>query len=98
MEPEDIAISHKLKHGNAIIVKFCSHKVKPNLHTNRNKLKDVGISDLFPSYPSNRQERQRIFINQSLTAYRRGTIKEANKRGQDGTLLSVWTLDGKISC
>ena len=28
VEPENIEISHKLNHGRAIIVKFCSHKVK----------------------------------------------------------------------
>ena len=31
--------------------------------------------------------------NENLTAYRRRIVKEANKRRQEGTLLSVWTLD-----
>ena len=96
VEPENIEISHKLNHGRAIIVKFCSHKVKSKLYKERTKLKDVKISDLFPSYPSSGQQRQRIFINENLTAYRRRIVKEANKRRQEGTLFSVWTLDGKI--
>ena len=96
VEPENIEISHKLNHGRAIIVKFCSHKVKSKLYKERTKLKDVKISELFPSYPSSGQQRQRIFINENLTAYRRRIIKEANKRRQEGTLFSVWTLDGKI--
>ena len=70
--------------------------MKSKLYKERTKLKDVKIKDLFPSYPSNAQERQRIFINENLTAYRRRIMKEANKRRQEGTLLSVWSLDGKI--
>ena len=96
VEPENIEISHKLNHGRAIIVKFCSHKVKSKLYKERTKLKDVKISDIFPSYPSSGQQRQRIFNNENLTAYRRRIVKEANKRRQEGTLFSVWTLDGKI--
>ena len=96
VEPENIEISHKLNHSRAIIVKFCSHKVKSKLYKERTKLKDVKISDLFPSYPSSGQQRQHIFINENLTAYRRRIVKEANKRRQEGTLFSVWTLDGKI--
>ena len=96
VEPENIEISHKLNHGRAIIVKFSSHKVKWKLYRERTKLKDVKISDLFPSYPSSGRQRQRIFINENLTAYRRRIVKETNKRRQEGTLFSVWTLDGKI--
>ena len=96
MEPEDIAISHKLNRGKAIIVKFCNHKVKSKLYKESTKLKDVRISDLFPSYPLNGRQRQHIFINENLTAFRRRIVNEANKRRQEGTLLSVWTSDGKI--
>ena len=95
VEPEEIEISHKLSRGKTIIVKFCNHKVKSKLYKERTKLKDVKITDIFPSYPSNGQ-RQRIFINENLTAYRRRIVKEANRRRQEGTLFSVWTLDGKI--
>jgi len=62
-------------------------------------LKDVKISDLFLSHPSTgqqQQQQQRVFTNESLTAYKRNIVDEANKRRRDGTLLSVWTLDGKI--
>ena len=96
VEPENIEISHKLNHSRVIIVKFCSYKVKSRLYKERTKLKDVEISDLFPSYPSSGQQRQRIFINKNLMAYRRRIVKEANRRRQEGTLFSVWTLDGKI--
>jgi len=59
IEPEDIEISHKLKHGRGIIVKFCNHKTKSKLYREQTKLKDVRISDLFPSYPSTGQQTQR---------------------------------------
>ena len=96
IEPEDIEISHKLKHGRGIIVKICNDKTKSKLYRERTKLKDVRISDLFPSYPSTGQQQQRVFIHERLTAYRRNIVDEANKRRRDGTLFSVWTLDGKI--
>ncbi|XP_068697196.1 uncharacterized protein PF3D7_1120000-like [Montipora foliosa] len=95
VEPEDIEISHKLRRGTAIIVKFCSHKVKSKIYKERVKLKHVKISDLFPSYASSGQQ-HRIFVNENLTAYRRRMVGKANKRRQEGTLTSVWTLDGKM--
>ena len=95
VEPEDIEISHKLMRGKAIIVKFCSHKVKSKIYKERVKLKHVKISDIFPSYASTGQQ-HRIFVNENLTAYRRRMVGKANKRRQEGTLTSVWTLDGKM--
>ena len=95
VEPEDIEISHKLRRGTAIIVKFCSHKVKSKIYKERVELKHVKISDLFPSYASTGQQ-HRIFVNENLTAYRRRMVGKANKRMQEGTLTSVWTLDGKM--
>lgn len=94
VKPKDIEISHKLNYGKVIIAKFCSHKVKSAIYRERTKLKQVKVSDLFPSYPSSGQ--QRIFINENLTAFRRRVVEEANKRRREGTLISVWTLDGKI--
>ena len=95
VEPEDIEISHKLRRGTAIIVKFCSHKVKSKIYKESVKLKHVKISDLFPSYASTGQQ-HRIFVNENLTVYRRRMVGKANKRRQEGTLTSVWTLDGKM--
>ena len=89
LEPENIEISHKLNHGRVIIVKFCSYKVKSKLYKECTKLKDVKISDPFPSYPSSGQQWEHIFINENLTAYRQRIVKEANKRRQEGTLFSV---------
>ena len=81
----------------AIIVKFVSHKVKSQLYKERVKLKNVNISDLFPSATSaTRAEAKRIFLNENLTSYRRKIVNRANEMRRDGLLLSVWTLDGKF--
>ena len=52
------------------------------------------IADLFPGYSST--GRHRIFVNENLTAVRRSLIEAANKRRKDGSLSSVWSLDGKV--
>ena len=96
---QDIEISHKLpsKGTKPIIVKFVSHKVKTSLYKARAKLKNVSISNLFPSSTAaTRTEATRIFLNENLTSYRRRIVNRANEMRRDGLLLSVWTLDGKI--
>ena len=52
------------------------------------------LHDLFPVYPSSGN--RRIYLNENLTPYRRELVEEANKRKHDETLVSVWTLDGKV--
>ena len=82
LEARDIEISHKLRRkGNKpIIIKFLSHKTKAALYQARIKLKDVKISDVFPSYCSAVQSPdERIYINENLTQFRRHLISEASK-------------------
>ena len=43
-----------------------------------------------------RDSNNAFFVNENLTAYGKNIVSEANQRRQDGTLLSVWTLNGKI--
>ena len=97
---QDIEISHKLpsKGTKPIIVKFISVKVKTSLYKARVKLKNVSISNLFPSSTAaTRMEATRIFLNENLTSYRRRIVNRANEMlWRDGLLLSVWTLDGNI--
>ena len=98
MVPQDIKISHKLnnKGNKAIIVKFISHKVKSNLYRAQTKLENIKITDLFPgSSYSTTTEASRIYVNESLTLYRRKIMK-ANEKCRAGELLSVWSLDGAI--
>ena len=69
--------------------------MKSKLYKERLKLKNVKINDLFPSYPSLPGFR-RIYLNENLTAYQKDVLEEANRRKREGTLLSVWTLDGNM--
>ena len=97
--PQDVEISHKLKRkGNKpIIVKFVSHKIKSNIYKSRTKLKNVKVSNLFPSAnAATRAAGDRIFLHENLTSYRKKIVNRANEMRRDGVLLNVWTLDGKI--
>ena len=99
IQPDDIVISHKLKaRNNPIIVKFLSHKVKSNLYKKRVELKNVKVSDLFPttSYATAIGRDNRLFLNENLTAYRRRIVTKANNTKKDDLLSSVWTMDGKL--
>ena len=93
-----IEIVHKLKRkGNKpIIVKFLSHKVKSKLYKSRAKLRNISVSNLFPtSTAATRVASDRIFLNENLTSYRRRINKE-NEMRRDGEFISAWSLDGKI--
>ena len=99
ISPGDIEISHQLKSQNKpIIVKFLSHKVKSRLYKKRTALKDITVSDLFPTsnYATSLGRGNRIFLNENLTTYRRSVVKKANGMRKNGLLVSVWTTDGKI--
>ena len=90
--PSEIEICHKLKRNKGpqpILVKFLSHQIKSKLYRERTKLKNVKISDIYPSYSSSVESR--IFIHENLTSYRKEVVAEANRRRRDGTLLSIWT-------
>ena len=72
--------------------------MKSNLYKERVKLKNLKVSDLFPttSYASSIGGENRLFLNENLTAYRRSIVKRANYMRKEGLLLSVWTMDGKV--
>ena len=99
VRPEDIEISHhiRLKHSEAIIVKFVSHKVKSRVYKARTRLKNVSVTGLFQDCPaSSRTESNRIHMCESLTAYRRYLVNKLNTKRRNNELLSVWTMDGKV--
>ena len=99
VNPQDIEISHKLgrKGAKPIIVKFVSHKVKTNLYKARTKLKNVSFSSLFPaSTAATRVASGKIYLFENLTSYRKKIVNRANEMRKDGSILSVWTMDGKI--
>ena len=97
--PSDIEISHKLRRKNdnsVIIAKFCSHKMKTSLYKARIRLKNTKATDLFPGFASAVGSKDRLFINENLTSYRRRLVDSANQRRRDGCIRSVWTMDGKV--
>ena len=99
VNPQDIEISHKLgrKGAKPIIVKFVSHKVKTNLYKARTKLKNVSFSSLFPaSTAATKVASGKIYLFENLTSYRKKIVNRANEMRNDGSILSVWTMDGKI--
>ena len=89
---DDIEIFHKQnRHGEKpIIAKFTSHKGKRSLYKKRAALKNVKVSDLFPSMSAAaRVQSNRIFINENLTSYRRELVKKANQKRREGMLLRL---------
>ena len=96
---EDIDICHRVKrkNSNPIIARCVSHKVKRALYKNRVRMKTVKFSELFPnaSAPA-RVPLERIFINENLTTIRRRLVKKATDKKNDGLLLGVWSIDGKV--
>ena len=101
IQSEDIDISHKLYSGKNkpknIIVKFISHKKKTALYKKRIELKNVKITQLFPhSTTAAALASERLYINENLTSFRKDLMKEANQMKNDGLLVSVWSMDGKI--
>ena len=86
-QPNDIEIVHKLKRkGNKpIIFKFLSHKVKSKLYKSRAKLRNISVSNLFPtSTAATHVASDRIFLNENLTSYRRRIVNKANEMCRDG--------------
>ena len=65
------------------------------LYKRRTKLKDIKLTDIYPSYAS-AINTSRLFINENLTNFRRHLLGRANGMKRDGLLLSAWTIDGKV--
>ena len=61
------------------------------------RLKNVHFADIFPNATAaNRVQTSKIFINENLTAFRKELVGKANARKEELSLLSVWTIDGKV--
>ena len=99
VNPQDIEISHKLRRKGVkpIIVKLINHKVKTKLYKSRTKLRNVKVSSLFPaSTAMTRATSEKIYLFESLTSYRKKIVNRANEMRNNGLILSIWTMDGKI--
>ena len=98
LSPTDIDISHKLKQKGKtfIIARFVSHKTKTKMYKERIKLKNLHVTDIFPSYSNAAAADLSEDFNENLTAYRRGLVAKAAKMRVDGVIHSFWTIDGKV--
>ena len=68
ISPGDIEISHQLSSQNKpIIVEFLNHKVKSSLYKKGAALKDITVSDLFPTsnYATSLGRGNRIFLKET---------------------------------
>ena len=74
----------------------CSSAKSIFLYKARTKLKNTKATDLFPGFASAVRSKDRLFINENLTNYRRRLVDSANQRQRDGCITSVWTMDGKV--
>ena len=68
------------------------------LYKVRTKLKNVSFSGLFPSSSAATRVAAsgKIYLFENLTSYRRKIVNRANEMRNEGLILSVWTMDGKI--
>ena len=85
VKAEDIHICQvKRKNLNPIIARIVRHRVKRALYKKRVRLKNVQLSELFPSasVPA-RVASERIFINENPTAFRRRLVKKATDKKND---------------
>ena len=100
IQENDISVAHRLKsrkQGQApIIVKFARRSVRDKIFNNRKNLKTKKSKDL-PSISSQPQvQSQTIYINESLTFYRKQLLKRATEFKKHQGFKYLWTSNGKI--
>ena len=100
IDDSDIAIAHKLpntrKVKNRLIVKFLRREKREEVYKKRKSLVGKNSSHLPLVAESNNSENSKIYINESLTNYRKrlfGRIKEYKRANN---VKYLWTSNGKI--
>lgn len=100
IDDSDIAIAHKLpntrKVKNRLIVKFLRREKREEVYKKRKNLVGKNSSHLPLVAESNNSENSKIYINESLTNYRKrlfGRIKEYKRANN---VKYLWTSNGKI--
>lgn len=99
IDENDISVAHRLPDlknlKDRIIVKFVKRETKDELYYSRSKLVKKSTRDL-PSMKEVQARSNRIFINESLTGYRRKLLGKINKYKKDQRYKFLWTINGKI--
>ena len=104
LDEKEIAIVHRLPdtkgQKNRMIAKLVRREVKERIYRHKKKLvgKTTKIipavnSELGKSIPPNPNK---IFINESLTSYRKKIFNKAYKFKKDNQFKFLWTMNGKI--
>lgn len=97
---QDISVAHRLpdtkKTKNRIIVKFVRRDKKDELFKNRRKLIKSSGGQLPSLIKAEIRSKERVFINESLTPYRRKLLGKINSFKKENGYKFLWTQNGKI--
>ena len=92
MEPQDIAVSHRVgkqvtgRHRQ-IIVKFATRNIRERVFRAKSDLKRVNQQN---------EDKPKIYINEDLTQFRAGRAREARSYRASGLISETWTIYGKV--
>ena len=101
---EHVSVVHRLPDSknskDRIIVKMVQRSKRDEIYRNRRKLNGKSIKDL-PSVarqqlPFNVNAGKKIFINESLTPYRRRLFGRINAFKRENNFRFIWTMNGKV--
>ena len=100
IDEQDISTVHRLPDTKAskdrMIVKFTRRAKKEELYKNRRRLVKV-TSEKLPSISrSGSKSKEKLFINESLTPYRKRLFGKINRFKKDNGFKFLWTQNGKI--
>lgn len=96
----DISTAHRLpdtkNNKNRIIVKFVKRDKKDELYSKRRQLVGKSTKDLPSVFAVDQESKSRIYINESLTSYRRKLLGKINQFKKENGFKFLWTNNGKI--
>ena len=96
----DISVAHRLPDTkttkNRMIVKFVQRDKKEELYSKRSKLRAFNCDRLPTVQAAGVRCKDRVFINESLTPYRKQLLRRINDYKKENVYKFVWTRNGKI--
>ena len=102
LKDEDLSIVHRLPDSrstkNRIIAKFVRRDKKDELFSSRNNLKGK-TANCIPTVKADKniqEKRSKIFINESLTSYRKKLFGKIYQFKKQNKFKHIWTMNGKI--
>ena len=101
VKDHEISIAHRLPDTKSakdrLIVKFVQRTTKDKIYNNRKKIQGKSAKNL-PSFKGNQSSPRlpRIFINESLTSYRKKLFNKMYNFKKNNNFKYIWTINGKI--